>query len=78
MKKKIAGVSDTKPQELVLVLWISVLRQKIVIICATRAGSNLGILTCKISVLRQKLVNICATRAGAIFDVLACRISVLR
>ena len=43
---------------------ISVLRLKLVIICATRAGGNLGILSAKISV-RQKLVIICATRAGA-------------
>ena len=44
---------------------ISVLRQKLVIICATRAGANLGILAAKISVFRPKLVIICATRAGA-------------
>ena len=31
---------------------ISVLSQKIVIICATRAGGNLGVLEAKISVLR--------------------------
>ena len=39
----------------VLALKISVLRQKLVIICATRTGPNLGVLACKISVLRQNL-----------------------
>ena len=43
----------------------SVLHQKLVIICATRAGAILGVLAYKISVLRQKLVIICATRARA-------------
>ena len=53
----------------VLAFKISVLRQKVVIICATRAGANLR-------VLPQKLVIICATRAGANLDVLACKLSV--
>ena len=44
-----------------------------VIICATRAGGNIGVLAAKISVLRQKLVIIYATRA-----VLGDKISVLR
>ena len=39
----------------VLACKISVLRQKIVIICATRVGAILRVLACKISVLRQKL-----------------------
>ena len=50
---------------------ISVLRQKLVIICATRAGGNLAVLAVKISVLRQKLVIICATCAEANFRGLA-------
>ena len=49
----------------VLACKIRVLRQKLVIICATRAGAILGVLACKISVLLQKRVIICATRAGA-------------
>ena len=44
---------------------ISVLRQNLVIICATHAGAKLDVLAFKISGLRQKLVIICATRAGA-------------
>ena len=44
---------------------ISVLRQKLVIICATRPGAILGVLECKIRVLGQKLVIICATHAGS-------------
>ena len=42
----------------VLAYKISILRQKLVIICATPAGANLGVLACKISVLRQNLVII--------------------
>ena len=49
---------------------ISFLRQKFVIICATLAGANLGVLAFKISVLRQKLVIICPTRAGANLGIL--------
>ena len=45
---------------------MSVLRQKLVIICATRAAAILGVSVFKISVVRQKLVIICATRAAAI------------
>ena len=45
-------------------------------ICAIRAGVNLGILACEISVLSHNLVIICATRAGAILGVLAWKISV--
>ena len=48
----------------VLAFKISDLRQKLVIICATRAGAKLGVLAFKISVLHQKLVIICTTRAG--------------
>ena len=48
---------------------ISVLREKLVIICASRAGANFG-------VLRQQLVIICATRAGTNLGVLSCKISV--
>ena len=44
---------------------ISVLRQRLVIICATRAGAYLGVLALKISALRQKLVIICDTLSGA-------------
>ena len=51
------GVSEAK---------ISILRQKLVIICATRAEANLGVSEAKISVLRQKLIIICATRAEQI------------
>ena len=61
-----------------LAFQISVLRQNLVIICASRAGANLGVLAFKIRVLRQKLVIICATRAGANFRVLAFKVSVLR
>ena len=50
---------------------ICVLRQKLFMICAIRAGVNLGILACEISVLSHNLVIICATRAGAILGVLA-------
>ena len=50
----------------------SILRQKLVIICATHSVS-----ACKISVLHQKLVMICVTRAGANLGVLASKISVL-
>ena len=50
----------------VLACKISILRQKLVIICATRAGANLGVLVFKSSALRQKLVIICATRAREI------------
>ena len=39
-------------------------------ICATRAGANIGVLASKISVLCQKLAIICATRAGEVFGVL--------
>ena len=56
----------------------SALRQKLVIICVTRAGASLGVLAFKIRVLRQKLVIICATRPGANFRVLSFKISVLR
>ena len=49
---------------------IIALRPKLVIVCATCAGANLGILAAKISVLRPKLVIICATCAGANFGVL--------
>ena len=48
-----------------------------VIICATRAAADLGLLAFKISVLRQKLV-ICATRAGAILGELVFKISIIR
>ena len=48
-----------------------VLRQKLVIICATRAGANLRVLEFIIIVLRQTLVIICATRTGAKLGVLA-------
>ena len=51
----------------VLACKISVLRQKLVIICATRVGANLSDLDCKIIILRRKLVIISATRAGANF-----------
>ena len=43
----------------VLACKISVLRQKLFIICVTRAEANLGVLACKISVLRQKFLIIC-------------------
>ena len=46
----------------VLEFKISVLRQKLIFICATRTGANLGNSAFKISVLRQELVIICATR----------------
>ena len=46
---------------------ISILPQKLVIICATRTGAHLGVLEFKINVLRQELVNICATLAGENF-----------
>ena len=49
----------------VLAFKIGVLRQKLVIICATRSGAKLGVLEFKISVLSQKLVITFATRAGA-------------
>ena len=45
----------------VLASKISVLRQKLVINCATRVGANLGVLACKVSVLRKKLVIVRAT-----------------
>ena len=48
---------------------MSVLRQKLIIICATAAGANLGALACKMSVLRHKLVIISATCVGAILGV---------
>ena len=48
----------------VLAFKIRVLRQKLVIICTTRAGENLGVLADKISVLRKKIV-ICPTSAVA-------------
>ena len=50
----------------VLAFNISILRQKLVIICATRVGAIQGALECKISVLRLKYVIICATRSGEI------------
>ena len=62
----------------VLATKISVLRLKLVIICATRAGANLGVLEAKISVWRPKLVIICVTRAGANLGAFAAKISVLR
>ena len=72
----------------ILAFKISVLRKKVVIICAncagaifsvlviicaTRAGENCGILACKSSVLRQKCVIICATHAGANLSVFVCK-----
>ena len=51
---------------------ISVLRQQLVIIFATRAEAKSG------GAFRQKLVIICATRVGANLGVLAFKISVLR
>ena len=48
----------------VLAYKISVLTQKLVILCATSAGANLDNLAFKIYILSQKLVTICATRAG--------------
>ena len=51
----------------VLAFKINVLRQKLVIICVTRAGANLGVLAFKIKVLRKKLVIIYATLAGVIY-----------
>ena len=57
---------------------ISVLRQKLVINCATHAEANLGVLAFKTKVLRQKLFIICATRAGANLLVLTFKIRVLR
>ena len=51
---------------------ISVLRKKLVINCASRAGVKSD------GVFRQKLVIICATRVGANLGVLAFKISVLR
>ena len=62
----------------VLAFKFSVLRQILIIICATRAGVKLGVLAFKIRVLRQKCVIICATRAGAYLFVLAIKIRVLR
>ena len=41
---------------------IGILRQKLVIICATLAGVNLRVLAFKLSVLRQKLVITCVTK----------------
>ena len=45
-----------REQIYILAFKIRVLRQKLVIICATRAGANLRVSEFKISVLRQKLV----------------------
>ena len=53
----------------ILAFNISVLRKKLVVICATRAGANLGVLECKIRILCQKIFIICATCAGANFGV---------
>ena len=51
---------------------ISVIRQNLVIICATRGGLKSG------GAFHQKLVIICATRVGANLGFLAFTISVLR
>ena len=55
----------------VLEFKISVLRQKLFIVCPTRAGVIISVFVCRISVLRQKLVIIFATRFGIDFGVLA-------
>ena len=61
----------------VLAFKISILRQKLVIFCATCTRAILSVLACKISALRQKLVITCATRARANSGILACKIGVL-
>ena len=54
------------------------LTSKLVIICATCAGANLGVLVFKLSVLRQKLAIICITRVEAYLIDLALKISVFK
>ena len=61
-----------------LALKISIWSQKLVIICATRAGANLGVLVSKLSVLRQKLVIVCTTRSEANLIDLAFKIIVFK
>ena len=54
---------------------IYMLRQKLIIICATYAGRNLSVELFKIIIFKNE---ICATPAGANLGVLSLKISVLR